>query len=134
MTRKPASKKRSVRKKLKVRDGKAVVMRITPALAQKLLDNILPDKRDPHRKLSTRHTDRLANDMTEGKWVPLATPITLDSKHRLLDGKHRLAAVIKSGVTIEFLVIIVTDPEAFYAAMDRGCVHTCFVPKKRRSR
>lgn len=45
-----------------------------------------------------------AQQMTEGKWCLTADPISITESGHLLNGRHRLLAIIRSGVTIRAVV------------------------------
>lgn len=55
---------------------------------------------------------RYANDMGCGNWMMNGEPIIV-GKSRLLDGQHRLHAVIKSGLTVPMLVVSEVEDTAF---------------------
>lgn len=75
-------------------------MNVSPAKAEKWLE----EANIGNRSLSIPHVERLARDMKAGAWGDTPEPIAFDSNGRLIDGQHRLAAVVKSGVTICFWV------------------------------
>lgn len=67
-----------------------------------------------NRRLSKPHVKKLANEMINGRWVLNGETISFDSNGTLLNGQHRLSAVIESGVTVEMVVAIgVEDRRAF---------------------
>lgn len=74
---------------------------ITPKLAQKYLD-----LSKGNRPINTDRVDMYARDMASGRWENCGQGIVIDENGVLKDGHHRLHAIIKSGVTIEMLVII----------------------------
>ena len=84
-----------------------VTAEITPKVAESLLAN-----NKGNRPLNPRVVDRYAADMAAGAWQTNGEPIIVGSDKRLLDGQHRLHAVIKSGVAIEALLVTGIDPEA----------------------
>lgn len=85
------------------------VMQIDPVMAASMLAN-----NDKNRKLSQRHVNKLASELSGGKWVLNGQTIAFDSKGRLLDGQHRLHAIIQSGVTANIAVAKdVIDERAF---------------------
>lgn len=101
----------------------ARVMTITPAIAKFYLKSNVKN-----RPLRQRHVEKLANLMAAGKWVLNGEPIQFDTAGRLLNGQHRLNAVILSGVEVQMLVVFnVADPKAFETidqnALSRGA-HT----------
>lgn len=68
---------------------------ITPELAEEWCR-----QRAPNRKLRLSLVSTYAQDMTEGRWRETHQGIAFDESGRLIDGQHRLAAIIKSGVTV----------------------------------
>ena len=88
--------------------------KITPALAKKLLE-----KNTSNRPLSPGHVDTLAAAMTRGEWQLTGESIKISSENVLLDGQHRLHAVVKSGVTIDMVVVENLPPETFHV-IDTG--------------
>lgn len=74
---------------------------ITPELAEKMLSKNLPY----NRKISEKTVGLYARDMAKGRWNEDApSAIVISSKGYLIDGQHRLMAVIKAGVPIAFYV------------------------------
>lgn len=73
---------------------------ITPDGAKKMLQ-----KNFGNRTMSLRHVTFLANEIIGGRWKVNGDPIRFGKDGRLLDGQHRLAAVVKSGKPIESVVI-----------------------------
>lgn len=88
---------------------------VTPAVAQEWLDtyNVL------NRKLKPRVVAMYARDMANGDWVFNGDTIRFDTDGNLLDGQHRLHAVVQSGVTVPMLVIWGLDP-ASRVVIDSG--------------
>ena len=83
---------------------------ITPEKAKKILKNNLPY----NRKVSVKVVELYARDMEEGRWneyCPAA--IAISSKGYLIDGQHRLLAVVKSGVPIVFTIATGVSENAF---------------------
>lgn len=73
---------------------------ITPTEANKILQN-----QRINRNVLTSHVKLLANDMTNGRWVSCSEPIKFDTSGLLIDGQHRLHAVIESGESQIFNVL-----------------------------
>ena len=69
---------------------------LTPEWAQQLLDTL----RSP--KFAQERIPVYAKRMLAGEWRP--STIKISGTGRLLDGRHRCAAVILSGVTIKVFV------------------------------
>jgi hypothetical protein len=57
--------------------------------------------------------------MTDKRWIFDRQPIRFNANGRLLDGQHRLNAIVKSGVTQQILVVTGIASEAF-KVMDTG--------------
>ncbi|MBO1076761.1 hypothetical protein [Roseomonas marmotae] len=57
------------------------------------------------RQTSDAHVQALAADMSRGRWITNAQPICFSAAGRLLDGQHRLLAVVAAGTTIEAPVV-----------------------------
>lgn len=92
---------------------RAAWKRISPETAEEML-NLL----DVNRKLLSSHVSFLAREMKGGRWKLNGDTIRFSPK-RLLDGQHRLQAVIQSGVTITALVVEEIDDDA-YDSIDTG--------------
>lgn len=95
------------------------VMDITPAIAALLLEG-----NANNRPLSKGYVDAYAEDMKSGEWCLNGESIKLleleSGKHILLDGQHRLAAVVKSGVTIKSLVVVFSKSDEAVKYVDNG--------------
>lgn len=72
-----------------------------------------------NRKLLDGVVGKYAKAMEEGRWHYDAAPIRFDTAGNLLDGQHRLWAIIESGTTQKFLVVEGLDPKSF-VVMDTG--------------
>lgn len=93
-----------------------VLAELTPDFAKGLLDTLHPDQ----RKIRQYHVDFLAAAMREGRWRWTSETIKLDRNMRVIDGQHRLSAVVQSGVTLKnVLVAVVTDDDAI-KSIDQG--------------
>ncbi|HET98772.1 MAG TPA: hypothetical protein ENH89_00055 [Aurantimonas coralicida] len=83
-------------------------VRLTPAMATKLLEaNKL------NRPLSQAHVDRIAKQITEGKWRFNGDTIKIAVNDDVLDGQHRLWACILADMPIETAIIDGIEREAF---------------------
>ena len=84
------------------------VMVVTPDMAYQMLNankNNLP--------LNVQHVNRIAQQITEGKWKFNGDTIKISTTNDVLDGQHRLWACIESKMSIETAVIYNIDPAAF---------------------
>lgn len=85
-------------------------IKVTPDIAKAWLDTC--NKRN--RKVSRQHVNKLASEMLAGRWSMNGETIVFDEDMTLIDGQHRLNAVVQSGVSVEMLVVSgIGDPRAF---------------------
>lgn len=89
------------------------VFKVTPAHAEKWLE-----MNTGNRKIRPSHVRHLASQMKQGRWMLSPEPIVFSPK-RLLDGQHRLSAVLMSGCTIEASVALVQNEDVF-RVLDQG--------------
>lgn len=80
---------------------------ITPAIAEQYLA-----KNEINRTVRKSAVEAYARDMADGEWVITGEAIQFDWFDRMIDGQHRLLAIIMSGVSIQFLVVRGLDPKA----------------------
>lgn len=97
------------------------VERITPELAVKILEEAKINVQN--RPVADGHVEWLARQMSAGKWTLNGEAIVLDDEDQLLDGQHRLWAIVNSGVTIESMVTRGVDRRSF-ATIDTGKART----------
>lgn len=74
-------------------------VKVTPAMAASWLHS-----NSSNRPLRRTHVQFLAAQMKEGHWVLNGAPIIFVGR-QLMDGQHRLNAVIRSGCTVSMLVV-----------------------------
>jgi hypothetical protein len=86
---------------------------ITPTTAAAYLE-----RNTGNRALKSKHVEALANAMTDGHWQCTHEGIAFAVDGSLIDGQHRLAAVVKSGVTITSLVFRDCDAGTFHVIGD----------------
>lgn len=94
---------------------------ITPEKAAELLKS----KNDENRPIRKRSVDRLAAEMRTGKWTLTHQGIAFGADGSLMDGQHRLAACVESGVPFETNVsryCTEEDTEKARPAIDAGNV------------
>lgn len=89
-------------------------MTITPAIATTLLDH-----NTNNRKRSQADTTDWAGEMDSGNWLTTHQGIAFDRNKVLLDGQHRLTAVVESGAQVRMPVAVGLDPKVF-AVIDAG--------------
>ena len=92
------------------------VLTISPKLAQKILHNY----NYGNRPISPSTVTHYARQMELGRWMLSPQPIVfLRKKGRLLDGQHRLQAVVQSKKTIQANCALVEN-EAGFKVLDQG--------------
>jgi hypothetical protein len=79
---------------------KAELKTITPDWAREILN----EKNAGNRAMSRLHVETLAKEISKGRWKVNGDTICLNG-NRLIDGQHRLAAVVQSGIAIQSFVI-----------------------------
>lgn len=82
------------------------VMEINPAMATQWLE-----ERAPNRNVSDVVVGRYARDMARYDWKLNGEAIIFDINGRLIDGQHRLWAVLESGATIKSVVVWGAQPD-----------------------
>ncbi len=75
------------------------IMKITPDMAKRCLE-----KNPNNRPIRPEWVKVLAEDMRTGNWRTTHQGIAFDEEGCLMDGQHRLRAILESGVTVEMEV------------------------------
>lgn len=78
---------------------------VDPELAEQYLEN-----NEGNRKVRADVVDTYSRDLKAGRWLVTGDPLRIDTTGRLIDGQHRLKAVVKAGIGAWFLVIRGVDP------------------------
>jgi hypothetical protein len=79
---------------------------ISPAEAQAYLDN-----NAKHRPIKEKKVLEYMGEMRDGHWRLNGKTICFDRNGRLLNGQHRLSAVVRSGVPLTTVVVRGLDPD-----------------------
>lgn len=90
------------------RDVTVSIERITPELAREYLE-----RNTKNRPLNKRHGTQLAEAMSAGHWWMNGEAVIFAVDGTLLNGQHRLWAIVTSGVTVDVMVVRGIDEEAF---------------------
>jgi hypothetical protein len=77
----------------------SIIIDVTPIQAANWLES-----NKFNRKISDVSVSRYARDMTNGHWTLNHQGIAFDDEGVLVDGQHRLMAIVKSGVTVKMMV------------------------------
>ena len=94
------------------------VKTITPSYARKLLNN-----NPSNRLIRARAVESMARDISNGKWQLTGESIKISSDGSLIDGQHRLSAVVKADTPIQCLVCYQVDLESM-TVIDSGSKRT----------
>ena len=87
---------------------------VTPKQAEQWLSQM-----GKNRTLNKRHVKKLAMEMQAGKWVLTGDTVKLTSDGRLIDGQHRLNALLESGLTsIPMAICFGVDHAQAFEAID----------------
>lgn len=92
----------------------ASVVFVTPDMAERWLES-----NTRNRKLNERTVKTYARDMGSGAWLLTGEGIKFSTEGVLLDGQHRLAAIVQTGVTVPMFVMRGVSADA-QAVMDTG--------------
>ncbi|CAH2606469.1 conserved protein of unknown function (plasmid) [Rhodovastum atsumiense] len=91
---------------------------VTPEMAKSWLQH-----NGGNRSLRPTHVKDLAAKMQAGRWRLTHQGIAISATGRLLDGQHRLEAVVQSGCTVPMMVFTGCDEEMF-GVLDKGIIRT----------
>lgn len=87
---------------------------ITPPMASVMLAN-----NSSNRKLNLRHVDFLSQQMLSGKWQNNGQTIVVADDGTLMDGQHRLSAIIKANKPTQ-IGLCTGAPKTAMATIDNG--------------
>ena len=89
---------------------------ITPEIAAKWLH---PSINRDNRVVRDSHVDYLAREIVDGKWQITHQGIAFGVDGRLIDGQHRLNAIVRAGIPVKCMVTTGLDDSA-YKVVDCG--------------
>lgn len=84
------------------------IVNVTPEDAMALLES-----NGSNRPLNDQHVRRIARQIADGKWRFNGDTIKISSTNDILDGQHRLWAIIEAKVPVETIVVRGIEPDAF---------------------
>jgi hypothetical protein len=103
-------------KEREMTDLEGSVMKITPAMAKGWVEK---HNHPDNRSVGWSAVEAFANDMRNGNWKLTHQGICFDAEGRLIDGQHRLHAIVAAGVAVNMMVL--TNKHAqFSDPLDRG--------------
>ena len=85
------------------------VMDITPDMAKK----ILAHRNKNNRPIRYTHLEKLSNAIEKGEWKVTNQGIAFDADGNLIDGQHRLAAILQTRQTVKMMVATNMDAGIF---------------------
>jgi hypothetical protein len=101
---------------------KVVVEKVDARRAHQLLD-AAARAGQKQRHLSEKRVEKFAHAMISGQWQLTHQAIGIDKDGIMIDGQHRMAAVIRSNTTQEFLIAYEAEPSTF-DVIDTGQART----------
>lgn len=94
------------------------------------VDSVTPEqarayllKNRHNRPLMQHHVDRLATLILKGQWIVTHQGIAFDTEGFLLDGQHRLAAIVQANRAVQLRITLDLPPDAMMA-IDTGAKRT----------
>ena len=103
------------------------VEHITPAISMKYL---AMNAENPRKRINQQVVNAYAEDMKAGRWLLNGEPICFDSNGNLKDGQHRLWGVVRSGVSVDILVVrgVSPDYDLYDYGLKRNLSQECGLP------
>ncbi len=84
------------------------IVTVSPEDAMALLES-----NGSNRPLNDQHVRRIARQIVDGKWRFNGDTIKISSTNDILDGQHRLWAIIEAKTPVETIVVRGIEPDAF---------------------
>lgn len=91
---------------------------MTPEIARDLLT-----KNNNNRKIRRGLVVKLCQDIKDGQWHLTHQPVAIDSNGTVLDGQHRLTAIVEAGIAVPLMLATGCQPETMIA-VDTGNTRT----------
>lgn len=94
---------------------------IGPSLASRLMENNLSN-----RSFRESHAKDIARQMKLERWKASPEPIVITNRGRLVNGQHRLWAVVETSTTQEFSVVVIPDEQytEIFEILDQGATRS----------
>lgn len=101
-----------------------VTLEMLPEISPDFAHDLLETRFSRQRRIRQEHVRALSEEMKKGRWRQTGDALKFDKDLQLIDGQHRLSAIVESNMTLKnVLIAIVEDPKAFYS-IDQGKVRT----------
>lgn len=88
---------------------------VTPTKARQLLLG----SEQYQRNVSNAQVAHLARQMLDGKWMLNGETVVVSENNQVLDGQHRLLAVIETGLTVQMMIVYGASQDCFHT-LDTG--------------
>lgn len=85
------------------------IVTMTPEWAQHILDQ----QNFRNRLISNAGVEKIVAAINQGDWKITHQGIAIDTNDQLLDGQHRLTAIVRAGQPVEIMLTTGCDPKAF---------------------
>lgn len=95
-------------------DPKCEIVEMTPEMAKTMLES-----NTHNRRLRKAYVQQLAGAIERGEWVANGEPVQVASDGTLLNGQHRLSAVVEAGLSVP-LLLVRGLPETARRTIDTG--------------
>jgi hypothetical protein len=89
--------------------GQVKFVRITPELTRRWLEKL-----DLHKHYSRKRVDKFVEIIQRGLWCPSASMFHFADDGTLINGEHRLRAIVQSGITACGWVMTGLTKDAFH--------------------
>jgi hypothetical protein len=102
--------------------SKAATAAPAPPQITMVMEDITPEQAEKYLAMNVDHNravrdikvSRYANSMTEGHWLATSSTIKFDRDGHLIDGQHRLMAIIRAGITVRMAVARNESPASIH--------------------
>lgn len=88
---------------------KSEIITVSPEMAKQWLSKV-----KVNRKMRIKYVDFLSEEIKKGRFIYTGDPIRFDIEGYLIDGQHRLSAIIQSNIPVTLSVIEGLSPDSFY--------------------
>lgn len=80
---------------------KTTTVKVTPEMAAEFLEKY----NTKNRSMRPMHVAKIAQDIVDGRWLMNGATIVIGNDNTLLDGQHRLAAIVRSKTPVDMIIV-----------------------------
>lgn len=84
---------------------------VEASISPKMAEDWLEKYNGRNRRLRASRANRIAQDITGGRWIVSHQAIAFDTAGQITAGQHRLTAIVKAGIEVQSLVVLNCPPE-----------------------